>query len=145
MLRIKEHTQKTITVELKSSGGEVVDTFELAGISYHKWQELGLMVNAGVAPKIKDPNDPKKYIADEEAQNKLNQEAEVLRNALRIVWCLENGGGIDWGEEEPSTLLGKAEAFQSIDADTFTALINALQVWIYGKRISTTDAVTRFQ
>jgi hypothetical protein len=145
MLRISEHTKKMINVELKSASGDVIDTFELAGISYHKWQELGLMVNAEVAPKIKDPNDPKKYIKDEKQQSANDADAEVLRNALRIVWCLENGGGIDWGDEEPATLLDKAEAFKLIDADTFTALLNALQVWVFGKRVSTHDAVQRFQ
>ncbi len=145
MFKIAEHKQKTITVELKSAQGDVLETFTLAGIGYHQWNELGLLVTTAKAPKIKDPKNPEKYIEDTERQTELDNEANMLRNAIRLVYALENGGGIDWGDDEPETLVDKAKAFQTVDADTFTALINALHVWLYGKRISATDAVERFQ
>lgn len=144
MFKIKEHKQKTITVELKSAQGDVLETFELAGIGYHKWNELGLLVTTARAPKKKDPKNPEKYIEDTDAQAKLDEEANMLRNAVRLVYALENGGGIDWGDDQPDNLLDKARAFQDIDADTFTALINALHVWLYGKRVSASDAINRF-
>lgn len=145
MFKVQSHKQKLITVELKSATGDVLETFELAGIGYHKWNELGLLVTTPKAPKVKDPTNPEKYIDDQDRQKELDEEANILRNAIRLVYALEHGGGIDWGDEEPEDLIAKGKAFQEIDADTFTALINALHVWLYGKRISATDAVERFQ
>lgn len=145
MFSITNHKGKTFKVELKDAKGNVLETFELAGIGYHYWHELGLMVTTEQAPKIKDKNSPDKYVEDITAQKALDEQANILRNAVRVVYALESGGGIDWGDKEPPDLLSKAKALQEIDADIFTALLNALQLWLFGKKVSTADEINRFQ
>jgi hypothetical protein len=141
--KIADHQNKTFFIDIES-GGQTY-SYELMALSYMKWNELGLLVPDETAPKIKDPKDPKKYIDDLAGQRKLDAECEWKRNAIRVVYALENGEGIDWNGDEPETLEDKANTLQQLDAVIFFGLINGLRTRTFGGVVSSEDAATRFQ
>jgi len=143
--KISEHKGENFFIVIHDNDGNQVAEYELKPLSYMRWNEIGLQVVADEAPKIKDPKNPKDYIQDLATQRRLDAEAEVMRNAMRVVESLEGGEGIDWGGNEPETLLEKAEQLQAIDVLTFNALIVGLRNWTLGKGVSAESAAQRFQ
>ena len=140
---IKTHQHKKFFIDITL--GEDTVSYELEALSYMRWNEIGLMVKAETAPKIKDPNNPKKYIEDRKRQDELNAEAELLRNAMRIVVALEGGEGIEWGDDAPDTLEGKAEVFASVDTVMFLGLLTGLRNRAFGGKVTAEDADARFR
>ena len=141
MFKIRQHRNNTFTIAVTGSDGSLQGEFTLATIGYHKWNELGMMVVEDEAPLVKNPKNLNEYIPDLKAQAKLNAAAEMTRNAMRVVWALEHGEGIDWDGQEPDTLEAKAEAIQNIDATIFMSLISGLRAWLYNTNVSIKDTV----
>ena len=144
--KINKYVDQTFAVDIQNASGDLIETVVLMGISTRKWDDLGLMVETEEAQPVKDPK-TLEFIKDIKTQRKLDAKAELMRNAIRIVWALENGEGIEWGALNPGdNLHAKAELLVSqVGVDTFNALINALQLWAFGKKVSRVDEAKRFQ
>lgn len=146
MFKISDYTGTTFWAILKDENGNILAEHEVMDLTIHRWNEIGLMVTAQVAQKIKNPDKPTELIADRETQARYDAEAELKRNAMRLVECLEGGGGIDWGEDDPQTLQEKAELLQqSISQHIFLGFLTILQNRVYRTRITAEDAKARFQ
>lgn len=141
---IAGNKDRTFFIDISSDHSDVVVSHELLVLSYMRWNEIGLMVTAEVAPKIKDPKNPKEYIQDVAGQRKLDAEAEMKRNAMRVVVALEGGEGIDWGKDEPESLEAKAEVLINTDPRVFLGLMTGLRNRVFGGGVSTEDSEARF-
>lgn len=142
---IDDHSNTQFIAEICNEAGEVVARFTMADLSYHRWNEIGFMVVADTAMKIKDPKDPKKMIDDVAKQNELNALADNKRNIMRIVDSLENGEGINWGIHPPATLEAKAERFyQRVATPIVIGLLGILRNRAFGRRVSVKDAADNF-
>ena len=142
---IRKHTRQTFSVVLSNANGEPIDEVTLMGLSIMQWDDIGLQV---VTPEAKPKKDPKtkKFVPDVAAQRKLDAKAELKRNSMRLIWALENGMGINWGDSEPETLDEKADVFMSqLGWDVFSALLQALQIWAFGMKVEAVDDAARFQ
>ena len=146
MFKIEDYKNTTFWAILKDEDGNVLAEHEVMDLTIHRWNEIGLMVTAQEAMKIRDPKDPTQKIPDKVTQARYDADAELLRNAMRLVECLEGGGGIDWGENDPQTLQEKAELFeQSISQHIFLGFLTILQNRVYRTRITSEDAKARFR
>ncbi len=144
--KIKEQQGKTFHVDIKDRNENLLASYELEALTYMRWNELGLMVIPDEAPKIKDPKNPSgKKIYDLKGQSKLDGQAEVKRNAIRLVVSLEGGEGIDWDGNEPDTLEEKADILMQIDSAVFIALLTALRNRAYGMEVTAEESTVRFQ
>lgn len=146
MFKISDYTDTSFWAILKDEDGNILAEHQMKDLTYHRWNEIGLMVTPKEAMKIKDPSNPTKLIADKETQARYDAEAELTRNGMRLIESLEGGGGIDWGEDDPQTLQAKAELFQAnISQHIFLGLLTVLRERVYRTRISTEDAKARFR
>ena len=143
--KIQDHQNKTFYVDIQTEGSEDVLSYQMLALSYNRWNEIGLMVVADEAPKIKNPDNPRELIHDANGQRALNAEAEMQRNAMRVVESLEGGEGIDWGDAPPDNLADKAQMIMDIDSVTFLGLLTGLRNRAFGAEVSSEDAQARFQ
>jgi hypothetical protein len=142
--KIDNYKGNTFIAEFATEGSDTAVEFELLALSYFRWNEIGLTVTQKTAPRKPDPDNRGKYIADDKMQIDLDSEAEMSRNAMRIVVALEGGEGIDWGDFEPDTLAEKAAIMMDIDAAMFINLLAVLTQRVYGMKVSTKDSESRF-
>jgi len=142
---ITEFKKRTFWAVVQSEDGRVIAEVELLALSYMRWNELGFLVPAPVAPVIKDPKDLTKVIPDLKKQRELDAEAEMKRNAIRLVVSLEGGSGIDWNGVEPDTLEDKADELMQVDSLVFLGLLQCLQKRIFGAGVTTEESADRFQ
>lgn len=143
MLRVSDHQRKTFTVEIRDTSNNVIAEATLGGVSFFKWNEIGMLVTPEKAKPIKDPK-TKKYVEDEAAQLKLDQKATALRDGMRLAFALDEGGAFDWEHMADGTLEQKAEHLMTMDGDVYQALWNALNLWAFGKKVSAKEADDQF-
>jgi len=145
MFVLNNHSKTKFMAEIKNEAGVVLSEFEMMDLSYNRWNEIGFMVTAQVAPKIKDPDNPSKYIDDFKQQQLYDGQADILRNAMRIVESIENGSGIDWGKDVPVDLHSKAQRLMNeVDTPVFIGLIGLLRNRAFGGKVDEKTAVAIF-
>jgi hypothetical protein len=143
--KVNDYTDNTFHLDILGDDGAMIATYELKALTYTEWNEIGLTVVADEAPKIKDPDNPKKLIHDLAGQRLIDAQAEITRNVMRVVVSLEGGEGIEWGGKTPSTLEAKAEILLNIDSSMVWTLLNGIRTRAFGKKVSSEEATARFQ
>jgi hypothetical protein len=143
--KISRHQNTTFWAVLQDTEGNILAEYEMCDLSYARWNDIGLMVTPDVARKIKDPKHPSKMIDDIATQTRYNQEAEVLRNAMRLAESIEGGSGIDWEGHDPQTLQDKGALLMSMSTHIFYGLLGLLSRRVHGAQVSAETAEARFQ
>lgn len=145
MFSIAKHQAKTFTVVIQDLNDNLIEEVTLGGISFNKWNEIGMTVPKRTAPKMKNPKKPDQYIDDVNKQAQLDLEDERKRMAMRLAYALDVGGQMDWGGlPDDADLDEKADALMTLDSDIYQALVNALTTWVFGKKVSAKQVEEQF-